>query len=264
MKRFVALVVIVLMVPPEIASGNVTSKTVREAAEFIIERFGAEAAEETVETLSVKIGKYASRYGEDAVPAIQRAGPQAFKLLDDAGENAPQVIQLLNRYGNEAVWVASRPKSLAIFVKYGEPAAGAMIKHPGVAEPILKEFGTPAAKALESLSGQNARRLAMLQNDGELATMAGGGELFNVVAKYGDPAMDFIWRNKGSLTVAAGLTAFLADPEPFINGVAEPIAAVPGEFASHAAKSTNWTVVLTVIVVVVGGLAGLRWWHRAA
>lgn len=34
---------------------------------------------------------------------------RGFKLLDDAGENAPLVIQLLNRYGADGVWVASRP-----------------------------------------------------------------------------------------------------------------------------------------------------------
>lgn len=39
-----------------------------------------------------------------------------------------------------------------------------------------------------------------------------------LAAKPGDHAADFIWRNKGVLASGAALTAFLANPEPFLNG----------------------------------------------
>jgi hypothetical protein len=52
----------------------------------------------------------------------------------------------------------------------------------------------------------------MLMADGELTKVGRAQELLGVVAKYGDPAMDFIWRNKGILAGGATLTAFLANP----------------------------------------------------
>lgn len=46
MNRFVAIFIIVLTVPSGIAFADVTSKAMREAAEYVVERFGAEATEE--------------------------------------------------------------------------------------------------------------------------------------------------------------------------------------------------------------------------
>ena len=58
----------------------------------------------------------------------------------------------------------------------------------------------------------------MMIGDGAVKTGEQSAGLLDVVAKYGDKAMEFIWNNKGPLTVGAALSAFLHDPEPFIQG----------------------------------------------
>ena len=70
------------------------------------------------------------------------------------------------------------------------------------------------------------------------------------------------WASALALTVAAALTAFLADPEPFINGtrdlaqivgenVVKPLAEVPGKVAAEAAVRVDWTIAVVVIAMAV-------------
>jgi hypothetical protein len=86
--------------------------------------------------------------------------------------------------------------------------------------------------------------------------------LLGVVGRYGNQAADFIWKHKGALAFTAGLTAFLADPEPFLNGTRDfagivgenfvkPLAEVPGKVATEAALKIDWTIVVIVIVMAV-------------
>jgi hypothetical protein len=162
---------------------------------------------------------------------------------------------------------------LAIFVKYGDDAAESMMKHGELAEPLIETMGRPAAAALNAVSKQNGRRLAIMADEGTFAKAGRTDELLGVVHKYGDEAMEFIWTNKGSLTVAAALAAFLANPEAFIKGTADitkvvaedigqPLASVPGEVASEAALRTNWTLVVCVAVLVGGAILAVRTWMR--
>lgn len=247
---------------------GVKSKAAREAAEYVFERFGKEIGEETVETLAEKIGKYGARFGDDAVDAIRQTGPRAFRLIDDAGENAPEVVKLLNRFGNDAVWVAAKPRNLAIFVKHGDDAAAAMIKHPGIAESTIEAFGQPAARALQKVSPQNARRVAMMADDGSLAATGKANDLLEVVGKYGDKAAEFIWRHKGALAVATIATAFLADPQPFIGGTRDladvavrPVDSAAKELGRGVAEGTDWTIVIVSIAALGVVLAILRVWQ---
>jgi hypothetical protein len=118
----------------------------------------------------------------------------------------------------------------------------------------------------------------MADSNGELAATGRAPELLGIVAKYGDPAMDFLWRHKGVLASSVALTAFIANPEPYISGakditkvVAEnavrPLADVPQalarEAAGEVARQTNWTVIFSVVVVAISGLAALRSWRRS-
>lgn len=267
MIRSVLITLLLILTCYSTVQAGVKSKATREAAEYLLEHFGKEVGEESVETLAEKIGGYGTKYGDDAIDAIRKAGPRGFKLLDDAGENAPEVVTLLNRYGNDAVWVASKPRNLAIFVKHGDEAAEAMIKHPGIAEPVIEKFGQPAARAIRSVSSQNARRVAMMADDGSLAATGQADELLEVIGKYGDNAADFIWKHKGALAVATVAAAFLADPQPFIDGTRDiaDVAVRPIDSAAKAvgkgiAEGTNWTLVIISITTLLVVLVSLRIW----
>jgi hypothetical protein len=148
-----------------------------------------------------------------------------------------------------------------------------MIKHGQIADPLVQSMGRPAASALQSVSVQSGRRLAMMADDGALAAIGKTDEILGLIARHGDRAMDFVWRNKGALTATATLAAFLANPEPFLDGTTElartvaenigkPIAEIPGQVAQEAAKHVNWTMLLSIVAIVLGCLVALRVYRR--
>ncbi len=262
-NKVVFLAALAALALPNICHAQGKAALAREAAEYVMSKFGKEAAEAGVETLTRKIETLAIKHGDDAVQAVRKVGPRTFRIVEEAGEHGLESVKLMARFGDEALWVVAKKNRLAIFVKYGDDAAESMMKHGEIAEPLLVSFGKPAAGAMKAVNSQNARRLAMMAGDGQLAKIGRTQELLEVIAKYGDRAADFVWRNKGALTVGAALTAFLANPKPFLDGaiditkivaenVAKPLASIPGQFTDEMAKNTNWTVVLVVLVCVLG------------
>ncbi|MBW3538825.1 MAG: hypothetical protein KY476_01005 [Planctomycetes bacterium] len=267
----VAFVIVLLPLHPCQAQGK--ARLVRETAEYVIRKFGNEAGHEGIETLAHRIAAFELKYGDKGLIAVQKVGPRAFHLVAQAGKYAPQSVKLMAKYGDDAIWIVTNPNRISIFAKFGDSAAEAMMKHGEIAEPLLQLIGKPAASALNAVSPRSGRRLAMLAKDGHLDKLGRTPEVLGVVTKYGDRAMDFIWRNKGSLAVAAALAAFLANPEPFLDGTTniadivakhtvKPLVDVPGRIASEAAKQTNWTAVVLSAFCVVGVVLTFRMWLR--
>ena len=238
----------------------------REMAEYVMKKFGKEVADEGVETLTRKIETVIVKYGDDGVAAVKKVGPRSFRLIEEAGENGVESVKLMAKYGDEAIWVVGKKGRLAIFVKYGDYAAEARIKHGEIAEPLIGKFGDSAALALKSVSSQNARRISMLDDAGELAAIGSTPELLAVVGKYGDAAMDFVWKNKSALTVATALTAFISDPEPFINGIRDlaqtVVTPLVQPITQEIGKRTNWTFVILTLICIACGIVGLRFWAK--
>jgi len=107
---------------------------------------------------------------------------------------------------------------------------------------------------------RNGRRLAMLLEE-DIAKTARHAELLEVVGKHGDSAADFIWRNKGVLAGGAALTAFLVNPEPFLNGTRD-IAQVATDGVVKPVVGgvvTLFCVLLGVLGVVACGGAALAY-----
>jgi hypothetical protein len=100
--------------------------------------------------------------------------------------------------------------------------------------------GGAAIGAINSINRQNAQRLAMLSEDGSLDKLGRSGEVLSVVGKWGNDAMNFIWRNKGALTVATLLGTFLKDPEIYIKG-GKPL-------VSSVITHTNWTLIICAVL----------------
>jgi len=245
----------------------VTTTAIREAVEFVTKKFSREAAQEGTEVLAKKLEQAAAKYGDEALDAARKVGPQALKAIDDAGQYGATAARAMARHGDEAVAaVARNPKALETAAKYGDDAVDVMVKHKEIAEGLIRESGESAIKALKNLGDDGAVQLANLAREPATRALAQNSKLLDVVARYGDRAMNFIWRNKGGLAVAAGLAAFLADPEPFIDGTRE-LAAVVGEnvvrpVVDRAAAGIDWMVVAIGVLVIVGLLLVMRSYLR--
>jgi len=238
----------------------------REAADYVLKRFGRQAIREGAETLARKIETLAVRHGEEAFQAIRRVGPRTFRVVEEAGVHANQAVRVMARHGEHGVtWILSRPQGMAIFLKHGDRAAATLVKHAGIAEPVIQHLGAPAIRALEAASPQAGRRLAMMFSSGELAKIGRTAEVLEVVGRYGDKALAFLWKHRAVLVTGTLLTAFLANPEPFLEGtrivaenVVRPVAETPGRVLQEVAGKTNWTLLLLVIVLIAAGVVAIK------
>jgi hypothetical protein len=213
---FAALAALVLM--PGAARAGIRSALVREAAESIIRKLGKEAGKEGSEVLVKKLDTLAVRHGMEAMEAVQRVGPGAVTLIEEAGEHGAVAARLLARHGEQAVALVTSRKSLALVARHGDVTAEALLKHPGVATLVIEALGEPGIRALNALSKREGRRLAQLLEESWFSQTGRAAEVLAVVERFGDRAMDFIWRHKGALTVASVLAAFLTDRASFLDG----------------------------------------------
>ena len=253
------------------------SKAAQETAEYLFKKGSKEVVEHGVEAFAKKVETIAVKHGDDVFRAVKAVGPQALPLIERAGTHGGWAAKILATHGEHgAVLIVSRPSAMSLVAKHGEVAAVALIKHPGIAEPLVEKAGGSAIAALTAVGPQAGRRLAILA-ERETAHIATHPKVLEVIARFGDRAMDFVWKHKGALAVTATLAAFVADPDPFITGgrditkvvaenVAKPLAEASGRAAETAAgqiapevgKNTNWTV---VFIAIVGGLAAVVGWR---
>lgn len=114
------------------------------------------------------------------------------------------------------------------------------------------------ARALTKIDGQNGRRLAMLADEGVLTKVPQRDAVLDTIGKYGDKAADGVWRNKGVVTVATVAAAFVANPEPFINGAVEVVdiseEKVIRPVAEAAAKSLDWNLIVGIPLAPLAAL----------
>jgi hypothetical protein len=245
-----------------VAHGQVRTKAARETAEMLFEQFGAKAGR-SVPELTTRIEGLAVRYGDEAILAVRKGGPSALGLVEAAGPDGARAIRVLAVHGEQgASRVLSRPTAMKQFLQYGDEAATVLVRHPGVAEPLVERGGVQAVKALGAVDPRNGRRLAMLM-EGELASAGRHPELLGVVAKHGDRAVNFLWQNKATLAGGATLAAFLADPEPFLTGTRD-IAVVAGDAVVKPVVGGVFTL-LNVALIAAGvlllALIGLAYKH---
>src|SRR5579864_2859231 len=238
-----------------------------QAAEFAARLVGKRAGPEVTESIASR----AIRNRERALGSVSGRSLMNGSTVEATLVRQGQRADILARGGKGAERVIAHPRGLAIWQTHGDQGVLALIRHGVIAEPVIESFGPPAVRALNVVSPQNGRRIAMMIQDGSLDRMGRTAELFEVVAKHGDRAMDFVWRHKGALAVTAVLAAFLADPEPFLNGTKDlagnvasvairPVAEVPGKIVENALYHTNETVLL-LLAITLGFV--LRGWLRS-
>jgi len=261
-----------IAIPTE-SRAAVATKLVNETMEILAQKFGRELAEFGAETFTKKLEAAAAKYGDDVFDAARKVGPRALYLADNAGSQAAKALKLMSKYGDNALLIVNHPQRLKLVAGLGDDAAEAIIKHGEAAEPLLRQFAGDGATAMSKLSATQGRELAIMAGEGSLAKIPQSAQVLRVIGKYGDKGMEFVWKHKAALAVAATCAAFVANPEPFIDGakdlaavVAEnaikPLASVPGAMAEGAAKNTEWTIVIIVGLTLLTGYAAWRFWLK--
>ena len=175
------------------------------------------------------------------------AGPARGDL---AGKAARQVAERLGR--------GLRGTTSRQAARHFDDAARAVAPHLKVGMTVVPLAGS-SSRALAALAPRNARRLAILAEDGALARSGRWSELLAVIERHGDRAMDFVWRHKGALAVSTILATFLAEPEVFLGGGRELIGGAAQEATQPLADvadaaASRWMGIARSVVVV-----GLAW-----
>ncbi|HMO50087.1 MAG TPA: hypothetical protein PKE26_05140 [Kiritimatiellia bacterium] len=259
-----------LMAAP--APGSVVTvggRAVREAVEYSLKRAPSKAMGRLLNESPEAVGKVISRYGDDGIHVVDRFGGPAMKVLlenpDDVGRSA---MRMMTKHGDEAVKMAQNPAGLRIMVKESDEMFKAMAKTRHQAYPVLAQHGELGAKALNNLTPARQRELIRLHQERRFSE-ADFDKLLKVVGNYGNKGMDFIWRNKGALVVAGGLTAFVANPEPFIEGIRKlgegfvrEFIRTLGEVAGKAMDRVNMNVVVGALIGLFGLRMAIRGWWR--
>ncbi|MDI6798197.1 MAG: hypothetical protein QMD09_14715, partial [Desulfatibacillaceae bacterium] len=173
------------LVAPSAQAFPGASKAMRETAEFVLSKFGWGTAGKSVAEITETTAKMVTRHGDDVLPFLRRTGHSGFEALDQAGNKAQDVLKLVARKGDHAVPIVSDARSLNIFLRYGDNAADAMIKHPGIAENLITRYGDNAARALNAISKQNAQRFGMLADEGVFTASSRSPELIAVIGRHG-------------------------------------------------------------------------------
>jgi hypothetical protein len=230
-RAALSLVVLALAAGEASAQSAAVLKAARELVESLKSRFGREVAEEGAENLERRFAYEIHRFGDDAARAAQKVGPRfALKEIQRHGSAGARI---LSRWGDDGARLLSTDAAgaMRVYASLGEEGVAVMLRQHGK----LTAARLPELAPAISKSGRTADVLAVLD-------------------RYGDRACSFIWRNKGVIFGGAVLAAFLANPVPYLDGVAK-LADVP---VGHIAASTNWTVVFLGAALLLAGLAAVR------
>lgn len=236
----------------------------KESAEYIARKFGYRFGEKTITVIEKTLARQVSKYGDDVVIFAKASGYRGMQLLDDVGDDAAaNILRIHKTYGAKGLWIIENSQKRALFLKYGDDAATALIKHPGLADDVVQVYGSQGASALNNLGTQEARRFTKLLVDNPtFASSPHNSQVISVVRQYGDAAMNFIWDHKSALAGTTLMVAFLNDPEPYIQGVkvlvVEPITDIAGETAKGVVKDVSWNwIALPLAALLFLALGGV-------
>lgn len=247
-------------------NAGVSAAAIRELIELVSKKFGSEMSEDAIKALPRGVEQAVKSGGADAVQAIQKLGPKAIRLIDQSADDASLTARLLAKYGDDATELVSTPGPMKLVKSLGDDAAETLVKHGIPSENLLNVGGLAASKAANQLSSRHGRQLIMLADDESTKQLVRNDALMNTITKLGDRGMDFVWKNKAALLAVGAIGAFVANPEPFIDGTASlaQVAAesVANPIAEGIASRTNWTAVIISLAGLIAAYALVKNWLK--
>lgn len=220
----------------------------RKAAREIVKTFGREA----VERAEPRVARLLETFGDDAGLALRKAGPAGVAAIERHGTAA---VRILGRWGDDGarLLASEGDDAVRLLAEHGDEAIAFMIRHPGVGRDLVAHFGANALRA--RVSTGSVVTLSRLADP--ILRSGRAGRIFDVIERFGDRACRFLWRHKGTIFVTSVLVAFLADPEPYLDGIRELAVEPMSEAAGRVVDRTDWTHVFVVALILASVGLGL-------
>ena len=213
------------------AQAAAAKKAAQELVDALRSRFAREVAEEGSENLERSFASAIARHGDDVALAARKVGPRV--ALNAVQRHGAAGAGILARFGDDGARLLTleAPAVLRVYSSLGDDGVRFMIRrHKSLSAARLPDLALPISR-----SGR-------------------AKDILSVLEQYGDRACAFIWKHKGVIFGSAALAAFLANPEPYINGI-RPLAELP---IARIAESTDWTAVFMMGTLLLAALAAIR------
>jgi hypothetical protein len=234
---------------------SVAGKGSREVAEIVLKNGGREITEEALEKTTLQLSRVVEKCGQEALPVCKKYGPKALRVLYDAGDDGgTYLVKAIDQYGDDAIRAGATRLGRSVIREGNELGIRNVARFNDQIVPLMRRYGSSADRAFAALTEtRDAQRLLLLEAEKIIPSIK-FGELLDVVGKYGQKGLDFIWKNKGPLAVLDVLVTFLKDPEAYINGVKDLVTAVvvgpdgKGGVVNAVTQAIPWST------LIIGGL----------
>ena len=258
-RTILLIAVLVAAMPVQSGYAGVVSiggKAARELAEELAEQAGKRAGREFVETATVQLSRIAGKCGAESLDVIQKHGLVAYRVFLKAGDDAgPYLTRAIRVHGDEALRIAQTSAGRAMLREGSDAAIRVVARHGDAAIPLLRRYGDDGVRAFERLSPANGRRLIQLSEENMLKAESIQA-LMRPLRDHGDRAMQFIWKHKKVFVSIAVVAAFVADPEPYLNGVKhllfDPVVGGVTEVFGKIVDSIRWNLWAGVLAMAIG------------
>lgn len=206
-----AILIVSLTSTPSFALfGRVAGKAVKEAVEYTAKKFGIELGQEGGKQFAKKASQFIATHGDQGMRALKNVGPDVMELTARHGKD---VVRMCAATADDAALYLARniDNALPIWREFGKKGTDLMIKHPGLAKPLLDQFGKKGLRVGKKLSSEDLGKFLTLSS--KAATKKGKDILLDKVLKEGDKVLEFLWRHKWKLAAGATLYTLLKDYE---------------------------------------------------
>lgn len=241
----------------------------------LAERVGQAALREGGEEAAEKVALYASKYGPEALSALDNA-PSLAPLLS-ALDELPEA-QLRNALTRLSAGTAGRELAETVS-RHGAPALRSELLHPGVGGMLVRVLGNEGAELASKMSANQAVSLARHADDLAKLPLSQRSGVLSLLRSDAERMVGFMGRfasaNPGmTLFTAATTTVILAEPDRILGGdeivfdadgnpvvvskagIAGRTLAAGGEAAAHVSMNYLRPLYITVLTFI-GAFAAL-------
>jgi hypothetical protein len=211
-KIMLAAVLIVSASPaPSFAIfGNPAGTIVRETVECCAKKFGIELGQVAGKQFSKSAARFIARYGDDGATALKNIGPRA---IDLTGRHGKDVVRICAAHSDDAAryLVTNIDDALPIWRTFGKEGTDIMVKHPGLAKPLLDTFGKKGITIGKKLSTESLEKFLVLTS--KVGEKDAKETLLEKALLYGDEILEFLWRHKWKIISGVAVYEFIKDYE---------------------------------------------------